>query len=176
MAIGREQKEQQVAELTDKLGRSQLTLVCDYSGLSVAEMQELRALLKDQQSEFKVIKKNLIRRALSKSQTFKSQAEMVLDGQIALAFGLGDEVAVAQVVDKFAKTHPQLEIKSALSVEGQLMTADEVKRLASLPSRDQLRAILVGGIAAPLSGFANVLRANLSGLVNIFNQLKEQKV
>src|SRR5688572_21773187 len=100
-------------------------------------MQELRGLLSEQDSSLKVIKKTLIQRALGESPLTDS-AEM--EGQIALAFGYSDEAAVAKVLANFAKAHPELEIRAALSAEGVLLSQAEVATLASLPSRDQLRA------------------------------------
>jgi large subunit ribosomal protein L10 len=74
----------------------------------------------------------------------------------------------------FAKTHPSIELKGAIDSEGVVMDEAQVKQLASLPSKEQLRGQLVGTIAAPLSGFVNVLSGNIRGLVNVLNAREQQ--
>lgn len=175
MAISREAKEKQLAELKDKLGESQLTVICDYRGLSVAEMQELRKLLGAEESGFKVIKKTLIRKALDEAKLVSKDTELDLDGQLGLAMGFGDEVTVAQVLARFAKEHAALELKAAINPDGSLLSAEEVQYLATLPGRDQLRAYLVGTIAGPIRGLVTVMSGNLRGLVNVLNRLSEQR-
>ncbi|HEY1644864.1 MAG TPA: 50S ribosomal protein L10, partial [Candidatus Saccharimonadales bacterium] len=90
------------------------------------------------------------------------------------AFNSEDEVAPAQILASFAKTNPGIEFVGAFSSDGQFMVAEDVKILANLPSKDQLRAMLVGTLAAPLSGFANVLSGNVRGVLNVLNARSEQ--
>lgn len=175
MAITREAKEKQLSELTDSLSSSQLSVLCDYRGLSVADIQELRSALKLQGSSFKVIKKTLIKKALGDSKLLKDAEALDMEGQLGLAFGFDDEVSVAQVLAGFAKTHSALEIKAGINQEGLLLSAEEIGHLSTLPSKGELRARLVGTIAAPMSGLVRVLEGNISGLVRIFDQLRQQK-
>ena len=175
MAISRETKEAQVKQLSERLGSSTLTVLADYKGLSVEAMQQLRAELNAQGSAFQVAKNTLIRLALQQVPTLRGVDASLFAGPTGLVFGFEDEVTVAQVLAKFAKTNPALEMKVAINSQGEVLDKTEVARLAALPSKVQLQAQLVGTIAAPLSGFVNVLAGNLRGLVQIFNQLKEQK-
>lgn len=169
MAITREQKEQVIARVKDALKRSKLTVLVDYRGLSVADTQALRRRLKEQAVDYTVAKNTLVKRALKDSEAFKDTDAELLAGPVALAFGFEDEVAPAQGLAKFAKDHPELEIKGAIDAAGTILTAEEVNRLAVLPSQEQLRAQVVGTIAAPLAGFANVLAGNVRGLLNVLN-------
>jgi large subunit ribosomal protein L10 len=115
-----------------------------------------------------VAKNRLVKLALASHDEYKDAETGVLTGQLALAIG-DDEVAPAQALANFGKTHPALEIVGGLTREGKVLTADEVKALASLPSKDVLRGQVVGTIAAPLSGFVSVLNGNLRGLVNVLD-------
>ena len=175
MAITREKKEEVVQKAIESLNNSKMTVLADYSGLSVPEMQELRAKLADNGSDIKVIKNNLFKIALSKSDELKEVQLDELAGSTAYVFGFEDEVAPAQAIVEFAKEHEAIELKGAFNAAGDVFSADQVKQLASLPSKDQLRGQVVGTIAAPLSGFVNVLSGNLRGLVNILNAVQDQK-
>ncbi|MBI3984045.1 50S ribosomal protein L10 [Candidatus Microgenomates bacterium] len=171
MAISRETKQQQVAQMTDALAKSRLTVVADYKGLTVAQMQALRGELKAENSAVQIAKNNLIKLALSQAKVAPPTADL-LTGPSALAYGYADEVTVAQIIAKFGKEYPALQIKAGLTAEGNWLSAEEVKHLASLPNHEQLLGQLVGTLAAPVSGFVRVLAANISGLVNVLNNIK----
>lgn len=175
MAITREKKEAQVAALVDDFNRSKMTVITNYKGLSVPEIQALRKQLREQGGGLKVVKNNLIKVALAQSEELKGADTLIFEGTTALAFGFEDQVAPAKTVVDFAKEHPALEALGAINQEGHRFDADEVKRLAELPSREELTAQLVGTIAAPLSGFVNVLQGNLRGLVNVLNGIQTAK-
>ncbi|OVE79140.1 hypothetical protein BVY00_01125, partial [bacterium G20] len=96
-----------------------------------------------------------------------------LHGQLLYAFNSDDEVAPARALADFAKTNPQIEFVAAITAEGQLLEANAVKDLASLPTKDVLRAQLISTIAAPVSGFVNVLAGNVRGVLNVLNARAE---
>ena len=175
MAITKEQKQQQVAELIDNLAKSKLTVVADYSGLSVGQMQQLRQDLLSQNGSLKVIKKTLIKRALSQSPGLSAIKGTKFDGPIALAFGFTDEVTAPQVLYRFAKTNPNLAILTGFNQEGTLLSAEQIQQLAILPGMQELRGILTGVIAAPIKGLVGVLNGTLLGVVNVLNNLNKQK-
>ncbi len=174
MAISRETKENQVKQLTQRLADSALVVITDYKGLSVQAVQQLRSELGQQGSAFQVAKNTLIQRALAQVPALKDADAGLFSGPTGLAFGFEDEVTVAQVLAKFAKTNPALEMRAAINARGEVLDAVEVARLAALPSRNQLEAQLVGTIAAPVSGFVNVLAGNLRGLIQVLKGLSEQ--
>lgn len=168
MAISRDKKESVVAKLNNLLGDSKLVVLARYSGLSVAEMQALRREAKQNQVTVVVAKNRLAKLALAGNETYKDINTDLLTGQLLLAIG-SDDVVPAQTAVKFGKIHAALEIVGGFTSDGKVLSADEIKALASLPNREVLLAQLTGTIAAPLSGFMNVLSGNIRGLVNVLN-------
>jgi len=112
--------------------------------------------------------------ALLATDSLKDTDAGRLTGQLLYAFNADDEVAPAQALANFAKKNPTIEFVGAITQEGQFMAVEDVKSLASLPNKDQLRAQLVGTLAAPLSGFVNVLSGNLRGFLNVLSAKAEQ--
>ncbi|HSX15090.1 MAG TPA: 50S ribosomal protein L10 [Candidatus Saccharimonadales bacterium] len=171
MAITRAEKEAVVEQLSSDLSRFKLAVLTDYRGLSVAEIKELRQALSAEGISYRVTKNTLLRLAAAASPTLKSIDPASFSGPMALAIGFDDEVAPARVIFQFAKTHEALEIVGALTPDGRLLSAAEVKALAQMPSRDQLLGQVVGTIAAPLSGLVGVLGANVRSIVNVLNAI-----
>lgn len=174
MALSQEKKEAVVNNLVELLSNSKITVMAQYTGLTVKESQELRANARENGTTLVVVKNRLVKVALSKVDSLKDVDSSVLEGQLMYAFNSEDEVAPAQVLADFAKSHPAIELKGAIDSEGLVMNEAQVKQLASLPSKEQLRGQLVGTIAAPLSGFVNVLSGNMRGLVNVLNARREE--
>jgi large subunit ribosomal protein L10 len=174
MALSRDKKAEVINEISQLLNTSKLTVVAKYSGTSVKSMQELRRTAKDSQTTISVVKNRLVKKAMGDNQKFANIDTGLLTGQLMYAFNPEDEVAPAQVVANFAKNEPQIEFVGAISDDGSLLSAQDVKALASLPSKDQLRAQLVGTIAAPLSGFVNVMSGNVRGVLNVLNARADQ--
>lgn len=174
MALSKDKKAEVIANISELLNSSKLTVIAKYSGTSVKSMQELRAQAKQSGTTISVVKNRLVKKALADSQKFKDIDMAILAGQLMYAFNAEDEVAPAQAIASFAKNEPQLEFVGGLSADGQLFSADQLKELAALPSKDMLRAQLVGTIGAPLSGFVNVLSGNVRGVLNVLNARTEQ--
>lgn len=175
MAITRAAKEQAVAALTDELGRIKLAVMTDYRGLTVREIEELRHELRAQGISYRVTKNTLLRLAAKASPALKELNEKAFTGPMALAMGFDDEVAPARIIFQYAKKHDALEIVGGITADGQLLTAAQVKALATLPTREQLLGMLVGTIAAPLTGFVGVLQANVRSIINLLNALQESR-
>lgn len=173
MAITREAKEQAVQQLTNDLGRIKLAVMTDYRGLTVAEVEELRANLRSEGISYKVTKNTLLKLAVKNNPELKGVDLSAFTGPMALALGFDDEVAPARVIFQYAKSHDALDIVGGITGEGKLLTGAEVKALATLPSREQLLAQVVGTIAAPLSGFVGVMAGNVRSIVNVLNAIKE---
>lgn len=174
MALSKDKKAEVVAEVSELLSSSKLTVIAKYSGTSVKAMQQLRREATQTGTTVSVVKNRLFQRALSGDERFAEASKNILTGQLMYAFNADDEVAPAQVLANFAKQQPQIEFIGGLSADGQLLSAEDIKALASLPSKDQLRAQLVGTIGAPLSGFVNVLSGNIRGVMNVLNARSEQ--
>jgi large subunit ribosomal protein L10 len=175
MAITREAKEKAVAQLTTDLGRIKLAVMTDYRGLTVSEVEELRSNLRAEGISYRVTKNTLLRLAVGQNEALKELDVAAFNGPMALAMGFDDEVAPARLIFQYAKTHKALEIVGAITSDGQLLSATEVKALATLPTREQLIAQVVGTIAAPLTGFVGVMAANVRSIINVLNALSEAK-
>ena len=169
MALSREQKDAIVAELTELLSSSKIIVFANYEGLTVKQAQELRANARENGTIVKVVKTRLLKHVMAQVDGYKDANVDALSGQLLYTFNNDDEVAPAQILAQFAKKNPALELTGAINSDGEVMDQAQVKQLADLPSKDQLRGQLVGTIAAPLTGFVTVMSGNLRGLVNVLN-------
>ncbi len=151
-----ETKQQVVTEIADKLRASKSTIVVDYRGLTVSEATELRKQLREAGVEFKVYKNSLTRRAAESAEM--AELNEFLTGPNAIAFSNEDVVAPAKVLNDFAKDHEALEIKAGV-IEGKLVTLDEVKAIATLPSREDLLSMLLSVLQAPIRNLALATKA-----------------
>lgn len=169
MAITRQKKESQVEELVRLLGDAKLTVFAQYPGLTVKDLQSLRRSATEAGVTIKVVKNRLVRVAMQQVAHLKEADTASLRAQLLYAISTTDEVAPAQVLAKFAKDNTALQLMGAYDTAGMLMQEADVKALASLPTKDQLRGMLVGTLAAPLGGFVNVLAGNVRGVLNVLN-------
>lgn len=174
MALSKQKKSDIVARVSDLLASSKLTVIARYRGTSVKAMQELRRQAIQNHTSVMVVKNRLVKKAIEQNETLKDIDTSLLQGQLLYAFNSEDEVAPAQALANFAKQEPQIEFVAGLSEDGKLLAAEEVKILAQLPGKDQLRAMLVGTIAAPLTGFMGVMSGNIHGLLNVLNARAEE--
>ncbi|TAH31955.1 50S ribosomal protein L10 [Candidatus Saccharibacteria bacterium] len=166
MAISRDKKNALVAELAAALKSAKMTAFAQYQTLSVADVQELRRAARAQGVTIKVVKNRLVRVALGTVDTYKNTDTAALTGQLLYAISAEDEVAPAQVLDTFAKTHPALQLVGGFSGEGNVLSTDEVKALAGLPSREQLIAEVVAQLLSPVHDTVNALSGNLHALLD----------
>jgi len=173
MALSKDKKREVVAEVAKLLEDAKLTVVANYPGTSVQAMQQLRRQARENGTNVRVIKNRLFKQALLGNERFKDIDISQLKGQLLYAFNDQDEVAPAQSLAQFAKEQPQIEFVAGINADGQLLSADDVKILASLPTKDQLRGQLVGIIASPLSGLVGVMNANLRGVLNVLEARSE---
>jgi len=151
-----ETKQQVVTEIADKLRESKSTIVVDYRGLTVSEATELRKNLREAGVEFKVYKNSLTRRAAESVEM--AELNEFLTGPNAIAFSNEDVIAPAKVLNDFAKDHEALEIKAGV-IEGKLVSLDEVKAIATLPSREGLLSMLLSVLQAPIRNLALATKA-----------------
>jgi len=166
MAITRDKKQTLVADMTSLMSGAKMTVFASYQGLSVAELQELRRNAREAGVSIKVIKNRLVRVAMGEIGAYKNTDTSELQGQLLYAVSTDDEVAPAQVLDKFAKTHSALLIKGGFSGEGANLSESEVKALAGLPSKNQLIAEVVAQLLSPVHDVTNALSGNLHALLD----------
>lgn len=148
-------KQAVVAEIEEKLKVSDSTVVCEYRGLSVAEVTELRRNLKAEDVELKVYKNTMIERACDNAGF--GDLKNSLTGPNAVAFSK-DATAAARVLAKFAKKHKALVLKSGI-VEGKVVDENTIKELSALPNREGMLSMLLSCLQSPVSSFARVVKA-----------------
>ncbi|WP_313567611.1 50S ribosomal protein L10 [Acetoanaerobium noterae] len=153
-----EMKKGVVAEIAEKLQKSASCVVVDYKGLKVEEVTELRNKFREAGIDYKVYKNTLVRRAAAEVGNMAQFDDVNLVGTNAIAFGYEDPVAPAKIVNDFAKTHPKIELKMGF-VEGEFYDAENIKKLAEIPSREELIAKLLGSLKAPVSNFVYLVDA-----------------
>jgi large subunit ribosomal protein L10 len=164
-------KESAVQELRDKLSASQNLFLTDYTGLTVEEITKLRGELRKDGNTYAVVKNTLFRIAAG---DLAKQLESFLTGPTGIVFAGEDPVAPAKALKTFADATKKVAVKAAF-IDGKLVDAKQVATLASLPSKQELIAKLVGSLASPLRGLVTVLSGNQSGLVRVLNAIREQK-
>ena len=172
MAISKEKKGAQVAELVELFKSAKIAVTAKYTGLSVEDVQALRKAAREAEVVIKIVKNRLVKVALQKSDNYKDVDASSLTDQLLYAFSSEDEVAPAQVLAKFAKTHGSLQLVSGFS-EGNALATSVVNELASLPSKDQLRGQMVSVIAAPLTQFLGVANGTQRGMAQVLAQRAE---
>ncbi len=158
----KEEKIAAAAALTERLESAPMSIVAGYSRLSVGDMQQLRRRMREAGATFRVIKNSIARRAVVGAGF--GDIEPQFFGQTAIAFSGEDYFGAARALREFGSRFPDLQIRGAI-VEGTVVDAAQVHRLASLLSVDQLRAEFVGALEAPISGLVYSLESIVSGLV-----------
>jgi large subunit ribosomal protein L10 len=170
--VNREEKQAFVDELTGKLRDAQLVVLADYNGLNVETMNRLRRQLDDgDKVELRVVKNTLCSRAVAGSPL--EALNPFLNGPTAVVLGLRDPVGPAKVISTFVKENEKLKVKAGF-FGGRLITFDEVKALASLPSREVLLGQLLGTLQAPLTQFVGVLAAVSQQFVGVLAAYKDK--
>lgn len=171
-AASRIKNEETVASLKEKLNRAKAVVLTDQSGLSVSLAGDLKKKLKAVDAESIVAKNTLIKIA-SKELGIEFPEES-LNGPTAALFAYNDEVAPLKELAAFAKTNEKPVIKAGL-LGMTLLSVERVNQLAKLPTKDVLRAKVVGSLASPLYGIVGVLNGNIRNLVYTINAIKDQK-
>ncbi len=160
MALTRQKKEDRVAEVKALLSNSKLTVAAYYSGTPVKQMQQLRREAVANGTIVKIVKNRLFKKALEARGFDETIDKMSISGQLMYAFNDSDETAAARTLANFAKTNPQIELACGIDNEGQVIDANDLKILADLPTKNQLRAQLIGTLNAPAGKLAGALAAS----------------
>lgn len=165
-----------VAETKDRMERAQVAISADYSGLSVAQLVRLRRALRDSDAEVAVVKNTLAIRAADEAG--RPEMRELLSGPTAIAFGYGDPIAPAKaLVNHLGEANLSITIHAGW-LDGKIMTGDDVRALAKLPSKEQMLADVIGKLKTPLynlSGLLTTTQRNFHGLVEArAQQLEDQ--
>ena len=167
-----EEKKQMVAELTDKLKNAASGVFVDYQGINVEQDTKLRNELRDAGVDYFVFKNTLARLAVKDAGL--DGLLPVLVKMTSIAVSEKDPVAPAKILTAYADKIPTFNIKAGF-VEGAVVDADGVNRLATLPSKEELVAKVLGSLQAPIYGLVTVLNGNLSGLARVLQAIHDKK-
>lgn len=170
--MARPEKEAIVEEIKDKVGRAKSIILTDYRGLDFEKISGLRQKLRAEGVEYKVFKNTLAR--IAARELDLADLEPYLVGPTAMAISYEDPIIPAKVLVDFGKTAKQFELKGGV-VEGIVVDAEKVKGLASIPAREVLLAMFMGGLRSPLYGLAGSLNGITRGLAVALNQVAQQK-
>lgn len=168
----RPEKAAVVEEIRTKLDDADAAVLTEYRGLSVRALADLRGSLRPANTEYKVFKNRLARRAVEEAGL--TDLLPLLEGPVAIAFVHGDAVPAAKALRDFGRTNPQLVVKGGL-LEEKLITAAELTALADIPPREQLLGMLAGGFQAPLTKAAGLFQAFTRNLAYGVQALIDQR-
>lgn len=166
MALTKDKKHVVVAEVVEALKSSKMTVVAKYQGTTVKSIQQLRRDARESGTKLRVVKNRLVIKALQDIDDLKDVDTSALVGQLLYAFNSEDEVAPAQALATFAKQNPTIEFVGAITAQGKFISAEEVKALATLPSRENLIAQVVATLLSPVNDVTSGLSGNLHGLLD----------
>ena len=166
MALTKDKKNEVVEEVSQLLADSKMTVVAAYQGTPVKAMQALRRAGRDNGTRLIVVKNRLVKKAIEQTDNVKAADTSALTGMLLYAFNANDEVAPAQVLANFAKTQPTIEFVGAITREGKFLAPEEVKSLATLPSKNELIAQVLATLSSPVNDVMGGLSGNLHALLD----------
>ena len=165
-------KQDKVSLIKEKVDKAQVAIVTEYKGYSVEEITNLRRALQKEDGDYMVTKNTLAKLAI-KDTPYEVLAE-TLKGPIAIAFGFEDQVAPAKALSKFIKDTKKGEIIAA-AMDGRLMSAAEAKALATLPSKEEIYAKMLGCVNSPATGIVGSINAVMASLTRAVAAVRDQK-
>jgi large subunit ribosomal protein L10 len=169
--MNRDQKAVVVEEIAGQIEGANAVFAVDYRGISVVQVADLRARLRESETKFRIVKNSLSERAADKAGA--QSLKPMLEGPTALALVGGDAALAAKALNDMARALNILEFKGGL-MDGAALTADDVRAIARLPARDVLHAQLVGAIASPISGLVRTLNALIAGIAIQLQAIADQ--
>lgn len=170
--MNRDQKAVAIAEIAANIDESHAIFAVDYRGISVPQVAELRAKLRDADATFKVVKNSLTERAADQAgaETLKEY----LAGPTALTFVRGDVATAAKAIADYGRATQLLPFKGGL-MDGAAIDVEQIRSLSRLPSREVLYGQLVGVVASPITGVVRSLSALIGGLASALGQVRDKK-
>ncbi len=166
------EKEAAVKAIKEKLAGAKTAVFTEFRGLNVHDLAELRAKLRSEGVEYTIVKNTLTKRAARELEI--EALDRYLEGPTAIAFGYDDEVAPARLLAEYGKEHEELKMKCGM-LGTEVLDAERVKALATIPGKDVLIAKLLGSLQSPMAGLARVCSAPATALVNVLHRVADQK-
>jgi large subunit ribosomal protein L10 len=168
----RAEKASIVNEVKEQVEKSDFVFLADYHGLNVTKMAELRTLLSEKKAGMQVVKNSYVQLALP--EDVAGNLQNALQGPTVVVFGAGDVSEVAKVIKKFVTKHA-LPIVKGGCLDNKALTAEDIKAMADLPSREVLYSQVVGTIAAPMTQLVGVMGAKVLSLLYVLKAIEEKK-
>ena len=165
-------KQDKVSLIKEKIDKAQVAIVTEYKGYSVEEITNLRRALQKEDGDYMVTKNTLAKIAV-KDTPYEVLTE-TFKGPIAIAFGFEDQVAPAKALSKFIKDTKKGEIIAA-AMDGKFMSAEEAKALATLPSKEEIYAKMLGCVNSPATGIVGSINAVMASLTRAVAAVRDQK-
>ena len=165
-------KQDKVSLIKEKIDKAQVAIVTEYKGYSVEEITNLRRALQKEDGDYMVTKNTLAKLAV-KDTPYEVLTES-FQGPIAIAFGFGDQVAPAKTLSKFIKDTKKGEIVAA-AMDGKLLSAEEAKALATIPSKEEIYAKMLGCVNSPATGIVGSINAVMASLTRAVAAVRDQK-
>jgi len=172
--MNRETKAQEITAISEKFGRSKAAFLVDFKGMDVESVTRLRKSLRPVDSEMRVVRNTLASRALIDHPEMKSALDDKLVGTNAIVFAYGDAGALAKTLSKFGDEVEAFQLKSGV-MDGQALDEAKIKYLATLPSKPELQAKLLGVFAAPMTKLLGTMQAVPAGFVRVADAYKNTK-
>ncbi len=170
MAVTKQKKEEILAELVDKFGRSKSVVFANYRGLDVASISELRSELRKEDAEMKVAKKTLI--GLAAKDSVGELDKSVMEGPVVVAFSYEDPLSGIRILFKFSKKSENLKLLGGI-IDGKMVGPDIIEQYAKIPSREELLAKFIGSMNSPISGFVGIGNSLIGGIVRALSAYKD---
>jgi len=157
MALTKEKKQKNLKDLKENIAKQKSVIFADFSKVNSKDLFSLRKKLKEAGCNLKIGKKTLMRIAFGQSNiSYWNRIKKVIPGQLALVFGIEDEIAPARIANQFAKTNENFKILGGI-FEKRFIEREKVLELANIPSREELLGRLVGSLASSMASFVRVL-------------------
>jgi large subunit ribosomal protein L10 len=169
--LNRNEKRQIVDDFSKKMEGVQAAVLTHYRGLNVEQINALRRRFREENISYHVVKNTMMK--LAAKGTDMEKLNGYFKGPTAIAISHGDPVSLAKILSEFVKTQPKLEIKIGL-IQGKVSSPDEIKALATMPSREVLLAQILGGIQAPAQELAGVISSGLQQVAGVIQARVDQ--
>ena len=170
--ITRADKEQEIKVLVDKFAKAKAAFIVDFKGMKVEQVTDLRKKLHPAESEMKVVRNTLAKRALLQYPEMGTALSSSFKGTNAIVFAYGDVTASAKTLSNFSKDVEVFQLKSGV-MDGKVLNEDRIKFLSTLPGKDQLRAQFLGVLCAPAGKLVRTINEVPSAFVRVLAAKKD---
>jgi large subunit ribosomal protein L10 len=171
--MNKNEKTDVISEVKEMMENSSAIFLTDYSGINVEDIGELRTQFRNEGVKYKVYKNTLFKRALEESDKYEKLADHLI-GMTGFAFADENPVAPAKIIKKYFDKHEKLSLK-ACYIEDEYFDGDRLAELASLPSKNELIASIMGSINSPASGIVSAIAAVTRDLVSVIDEISKKK-